>query len=908
MTEKIKGFVVSHFHHDPAWIKDFQESKIVLANNIDRLLEILDANQEFKYFTIESVFLLDDYFKIRPENKEKVLDYVRSGRILVHPVAVLMDWYLSRGRGEALIRNLLLAKKKAKEWKVPLTDIFYSPDSFGHNPILIPILNEFGISSMVFFRGMGEEAAILNTEFYWQDQNDKNSRLLAVWLMLAYTSGFNLPKDKEKLRERLDLAKKLFRPKISLPVILLMNGQDFAPPQQDIVDVIKVANQEFKDIELIHSNLPEYVKEIKRMSPKLRSFEGELRGSHYWWIHPGTLSSRMYLKQENQKSQILLERQTEPLLSFAWTLGANYESAFLNLAWKYILENLHHDGITGSHPDRASDDIMAKFRGSEHICQELLNKSLAFISEKINTQKREGIAVVVYNSEGRERVDFVRAKIKLPEHLLGKQLIAEDCNGKRFPCQIYSQKELQERDYEFNASKVVYTDISFVAEVPSCGYKTFWIRENDSTDSSPSTLKVGNNYLENKYFRVEVDQNGSLDIFDRTTGRVLKNQNIFEDGGDIGDVYNYSPPINDKIVGSGKNKVKITLADRGPVSVALKIESFLNLPKSTTKNRKSRSSRMVKCPVVCYVSLYQDIPMVLIRVSFNNKVEDHRLRVLFPVELKTDYSFAENYFGVVKRPLELPPQRKDVSDKDMEEYFEKLYQIGGPLPAGREPGWVEDSLGTHPQGSFVDINDGNYGLAIANKGLPEYEVLLGKGEKIIALTLLRAIPKMFQNNLINRRGFMVDDLPHLELFPKEPKFQCPGEYTFEYAIIPHQGDWRESKVYQQAHQFENSLISWQEQRHFGKLPSEKSFVSIEPDTLIISAIKKAEEDNSLIVRFYNISDRKVDGRLRFYKKLRQAFRCNMKEENLEELPIGHDRQEVKLKVGEKKIITLELHF
>ena len=53
--------------------------------------------------------------------------------------------------------------------------------------------------------------------------------------------------------------------------------------------------------------------------------------------------------------------------------------------------------------------------------------------------------------------------------------------------------------------------------------------------------KLKNDVIENTYYRIAANDNGSLDITDKQTGRTFSEQMIFEDNGDDGDSYNYSP-------------------------------------------------------------------------------------------------------------------------------------------------------------------------------------------------------------------------------------------------------------------------------------------------------------------------------------------------------------------------------
>jgi alpha-mannosidase len=209
---------------------------------------------------------------------------------------------------------------------------------------------------------------------------------------------------------------------------------------------------------------------------------------------------------------------------------------------------------------------------------------------------------------------------------------------------------------------------------------------------------------------------------------------------------------------------------------------------------------------------------------------------------------------------------------------------------------------------FVDVNDGEMGLMVINKGLPEYEALEGApGEGVtVALTLLRCVGWLSRDDMHSRRG-------HAGPAVETPGAQCLGKHTFEYAIVPHTGGWED--CFEQAHAFNaplravpaKPLSAPSTSVHSDQLPPQLSFVEIGPASLVISAIKQAEIGEGLIVRFYNIVTEEVKGRLKVYKPFAKATLVNLSEQEVEELK-GNDQGEVELSVRGKQIVTVRFEF
>jgi alpha-mannosidase len=263
-----------------------------------------------------------------------------------------------------------------------------------------------------------------------------------------------------------------------------------------------------------------------------------------------------------------------------------------------------------------------------------------------------------------------------------------------------------------------------------------------------------------------------------------------------------------------------------------------------------------------------------VRTTVDNRAADHRLRVHFPTPVRTAVSHAEGLFDVVSRPVAVPPYTEDYSE----------------MP-----------VGTYPQKTFVDVNDGQVGLLVANRGLPEFEVLDGEKGVTIALTLLRGVGWLSRDDFSARRS-------HAGPMIATPEAQCPGRHVWEYALVPHAGTW--AGVFPLAHAFAAPLRAVPAAVQAGPLPLAQSFVEVAPDSLVVSAIKQPERGAGLIVRCWNVAETPVEGRVRLCWPFARATRVNLNEEELEELgEVARDGADtVRLPVRGREIVTLRFNF
>jgi len=77
-----------------------------------------------------------------------------------------------------------------------------------------------------------------------------------------------------------------------------------------------------------------------------------------------------------------------------------------------------------------------------------------------------------------------------------------------------------------------------------------------------------------------------------------------------------------------------------------------------------------------------------------------------------------------------------------------------------------------------------------------------------------------------------------------------GHHHFSYALYPHAGDWKQALTVRHGYEFNYQLQAMQVDAHTGSLPAEHSFASVEPENVVLTAMKKAEDSDSLIFHAY----------------------------------------------------------
>ena len=88
------------------------------------------------------------------------------------------------------------------------------------------------------------------------------------------------------------------------------------------------------------------------------------------------------------------------------------------------------------------------------------------------------------------------------------------------------------------------------------------------------------------------------------------------------------------------------------------------------------------------------------------------------------------------------------------------------------------------------------------------------------------------------------------------------------------------------------------------MPKRLSFLEVGPEAISLSALKKCDERDSIILRLFNPTDDQVEGLVRCYWPVAEAWLTNMNEERREKLKV--DGNCVPVPFGKKQIVTLEL--
>jgi alpha-mannosidase len=679
--------------------------------------------------------------------------------------------------------------------------------------------------------------------------------------------------------------------------LLFLQGFDQENPDPVVPDLVEAINKRIDYGKLHISSLPEYVRlvrgDIKKLGLEagLKNFHGEMlsvetSGDPFAPLYNGVFSARMPVKLQNADCQYRLEKWAEPASVWQLLQGKEYPERLLRLAWLSILQNQQHDGIGGCHVDRVQLAMEERYRQANDISETITRDALTGLVAEIDLSKvkdRE-IGLVIFNSTCMARKEVVQATVDVPRdwgfrdmpgnhYKTPMMLEIYDARGRKVKAQMLGMEDDTGYGYlkfgnafSFDVTRV---NIAFEVDVPSMGYASYVAKPLKLASRPVETLQPEPLVMENEYLRAEICGDGTINLLHREEGRWYRKLNHFEDEGECGGpLVHYRANTDPRYITLGV-PATISLLKAGPLMVTYRIEREWLLPESLESELKvhvphgnewvdhgaaKRSSTKKAVKIVSDVTLTKGSRVLEFVTTVENTIQDHRLRVMFPVGLaRAKVCHVDSPFDVVERPITVPDST----------------------------GWYEEASRTMPTASFVDVSAGG-GLAVIHYGLSEYEVV-DDPTRTIALTLLRC--------------FGTAGNP-TEKYVEQKLAQCQGKHTFRYGACPHAGNWEAGLVTQEAQCFNAPLRVVQSTGHAGNLPATHSFFAADKEAFVVTALKKAEAGKDVILRGFNPTRKKIIVSLSAGASVKSASLMTLEEQEIRALQVRGGRIRFDVKAGE----------
>jgi alpha-mannosidase len=454
----------------------------------------------------------------------------------------------------------------------------------------------------------------------------------------------------------------------------------------------------------------------------------------------------------------------------------------------------------------------------------------------------DGVPVVIFNSLSWARTEVVEVEVQLPSQT--KQVEVVDAAGGRTESQLLAIDSTTNRAH-----------LLVLANTPALGYRTYFVRSTAKATNSPDVyngslmqvVRTSGNTIENGYIRVTVDpQTGCI-----TSLLNLRNQTEALAPSET-DTGGPTTAVCGNLLQAFYDKPKQWDAwnidsdfekQHWDLDKADEVKLIEGGPlRAVIRVRK----HFQNSTFVQGITMYAGVPRVDVKMQADWHDKHILLKVAFPLSTHSDKATFEIPYGSIERPTTRNTPAEQAK-------FE--------VPAQR----------------WADLSDTKHGFSLLNDSKYGYDV---KGN-VLRLSLLRS-PEWPD--------------PHAD----------EGHHEFTYSLYPHAGNWRDAQTVRRGYELNYRLIAVRTEKHEGTLPAEHSFVGVEADNVVLTAIKKSEDDDSLVLRFYEWAGKEADVKLQLPAGAKSASETDLMERSIGELAVHNDVVTVHTKAYEIK--TLKVRF
>ena len=341
--------------------------------------------------------------------------------------------------------------------------------------------------------------------------------------------------------------------------------------------------------------------------------------------------------------------------------------------------------------------------------------------------------------------------------------------------------------------------VAFRAQVPALGYSVCRVVSGTPSEDA-SAVRATPNVLENEHLRVTIDaETGWLaGIWDKDHG-----VEALGDAGDVAVVLADDSDTWSHGVDSFRDEIGAAMISGLPEVVEA----------GPVRAKVRVWSRWADSVIERELSLCQGSRVLRVDMTVDWQEKHQMLKVAFPLAIDRPTATYEIPYGTVVRATN----------------------------GEEEPGqkWI-DVTGTASAGS----DSRRYGVSLLNDCKHAFDVMGSE----LRMTVLRSPIYAFHDPRQREPGRRYD-------------YTDQGVQTLTYAVVPHAGTWKQAGIPRAAWELNSPLGAWEEPAHDGPLPDRLSFLELRCRNAIAEVVKRAEDDDDLVVRCYETDGRKGRGNL-----------------------------------------------
>ena len=816
-------YIVPFSHLDLYW-GGTQEECLSRSNKIvSRAVQLAEKNPGFRFLMEDEVNVANylDSYRGTPE-VESFRRLVKAGRIEIAPVWAGI--YQNLPRAEALVRNVVYGKRHARENFGLDPQVAHLGDIPGFTRQYPQILAKSRTPFMVMTR-MGPPDQSL---FHWRAPD--GSSVLTWDTLRGYGWGVSLGLHRDLDEARLKkIADEIAAVQgTTRGPVYLGWGTDLWAPNQTLIDNLTVLNGKLAPGAFKFATPTEFFRAAAD-TKSIPTLSGEIPSS---WANIITSNAHIWPPAITAADTLV---NAEKFAAINYALGyAPYPQSELDALWRKALESMDHNNY-GQGGDIGDERKVGYAHAAILQGGQILRESLRNIAERVQQPFPVSTPIVVFNPLNWTRDDVVRAHVTLYGDVqpaaLGdyrKAMRLVDERGAAIPFHTI--------EYTENISRGV--DLVFVARaVPSFGYKTYYLIPAGEAQSFPnaSELKldtdndaknprriVGAHTIENAFYRVTLDRaTGRIEIFDKDLNRVV---------------------ARDLEIAASEERGGNTLAIEPRTGrTIVNVVSSVELEENNSVRTVFRiAGDLAGIPITQRLILYGAVK----RIDLENTVEWKPGRFM-----KIEQLFPMQQAAAVRTGIPFG------SAADSDHMPGAGPRFGDEVPRAIWQGWrqIQD---------WVSADFGDWGLSIS----ADHQFFT------VAPDSIRS--GMLRGTRFNPLNIVHEGKPVLLQQPPA------GTYAFRYSFASGRGDWIARQAWRSGMQFATPPIPVEAANDVGpkSLPAERSFLSLDAPDVVVTALKKSDNGNAIVLRAFDERGQAVETPIRFLGNETPFRAANMLEE------------------------------
>ena len=845
--------LVGHAHIDMNWLWTSSETVQVCHDTFRQALSFMEEFPRFTFSQSQSAC-----YRMIERTDAKMFEQIRQriaqGRWELLGGAVT-EGDTNMSSGEGIARTLLYGQRYFLSRFGKMARVGWLPDNFGHVGQLPQLLNLAGIKYFYAHRCQPQLGA-----YVWEGVDGSK----VIHYVTPNYNGEIVPETR--------LLPRKYDPKHGrLMWIYGVGDHGGGPTRRDVTAAL--AYNELPEFPRFEFGTAEaFFKSLETDLAALPVHRGELQ-----FAFEGCYTSIARIKEGNRRCESALYA-AEMLATLMTLRGQAYPAGPLSEAWEQVAFNQFHDILCGSATHESNRESVGTYDVAMQKSREVQYGALRGLAAMAPSAGDQGQPLFVFNTLPRKRSDVVEAEIF--SHIAPPAALVRTWGwGSPHPCPStwvnpimpvdvgqgpYATVRL--RDAGGRAVDAQMVDgklfpngyrikVRFLAkDMPACGHQLYYVRPDLPGPVQDGSLTVKGTTIETPLLRVEVDgKTGHVTrIFDRKRkvdvlgrGRLGNALRVYMEKPHAMSAWNLGPISSVQTI---DHVDAVRVVERGPVRAV--IEVWRRWGRSTFVQR---------------IIVHRDLPRVDFELDarwFEIGGADHdapMLRVGFGLNVKKGRFVCDTPYAAMDRPTN-----------------------------GQEV----------PVQQWADLSGAKGGAALLNETKYGYRCT---GDEV-EMTLLRS-------------GYDPDPYPD------------QGPHMIHYSLLPHGGDWKAGGVAQAAREYDlpalaletppNEALGTRQQALLtdkSELPSAKcqvpdAFLSLSPDNLILSALKKAEDGDEFIVRFHEAHGEASRAVLTLPQAVKSAVRVDLLEMDLPDATAATILNDtVSVNVKPREIVTLKLAF